>query len=99
MLYVALLLMFVSGFIIGALARDTKPDLLDFNKDGKVDINDLKITLDANHDGKVDINDAKTVLDVNHDGKIDQKDLEIAKAEIKKAASTVQGIVSQVKKK
>jgi hypothetical protein len=57
MLYVALLLMFVSGFIIGALARDTKPDLLDFNKDGKVDINDAKIALDVNHDGKVDQKD------------------------------------------
>jgi hypothetical protein len=65
MLYVALLLMFVSGFIIGALARDAKPNLLDFNKDGKIDVNDAKIALDVNHDGKVDQKDleiAKTEI-------------------------------------
>lgn len=82
MMYVALLLMFVSGILVGLVIKNVKPNILDINKDGKVNIED-----------------AKVALDVNNDGKIDQKDLDIAKTKMKKAASTVQSIATQVKKK
>lgn len=65
MMYIALLLMFVSGFLIGAVVKNAKPDLFDLNKDGKVDLDDAKIVLDVNHDGKIDQKDldiAKTEM-------------------------------------
>lgn len=57
MMYVALLLMFVSGFLVGVLVKNAKPELFDINKDGEVDLKDAKIVLDVNHDGKVDQKD------------------------------------------
>lgn len=65
MIYVALVLMFVAGFLVGLVVRPK---------------------------------DALS-LDVNKDGKIDEKDLEAAKDDMKKVASKVQAIKSQVKKK
>ena len=80
MMYIALLLIFILGVIVGLVVKN--PSIFDLNKDGKVNVED-----------------AKVVLDVNKDGKIDQKDLDIAKTKMKNAASTVQSIASQVKKK
>lgn len=45
--------------------RNTTPkalDILDVNKDGKVDANDVKAAADVNKDGKVDAKDAVAVV-------------------------------------
>lgn len=60
--------------------------ILDFNNDGKLDVEDVKFAvrsiLDVNGDGKVDAEDVKaalaSLLDVNRDGKVDVKDVKAA---------------------
>jgi uncharacterized membrane-anchored protein YhcB (DUF1043 family) len=64
---------FIAGIIVGiALAEKLNSsfeaqakEMLDFNKDGKLDVKDAQLALDLNKDGKVDAKDlniAKTEL-------------------------------------
>ncbi len=66
-------LAFVAGILVGIALGDKlnnsfeeqAKEILDFNKDGKLDVKDAQLALDLNKDGKVDVVDlaiAKTEL-------------------------------------
>jgi hypothetical protein len=70
---VAAVLAFLAGILVGiALGNKLNgsfeaqaKEILDFNKDGKLDVKDAQLALDLNKDGKVDVADltiAKTEL-------------------------------------
>jgi Ca2+-binding EF-hand superfamily protein len=52
----------VIGFFIFKNTTPKALDVLDFNKDGKVDTKDVKAAADVNKDGKVDLDDAKAAV-------------------------------------
>ena len=85
-MYIALGLMLEAGILLGIVLAANK--VVDLNKDGEVDVDDVKIA----------IAETKVAADLNKDGKVDEEDLDIAKSELKKAAKAVNAVMGVAKK-
>lgn len=79
---IAIAVVLVIGYFFYKSTGPSALEVLDFNKDGKIDAKDAKVAADVNNDGKVDLEDAKAAI---------KKTKAAAKTAVKKTTASTRG--------